>query len=80
MKSSFLISTFVQFHLRLFPAGWYDDSIAGRENASFADFIKNFTGTDLDPFPMRQADGKCLFSPLARRICLLPSSDNNHHE
>ena len=27
--------------------------------------MKNSTGTDLDPFPMSQADGKCLLSPRA---------------
>jgi len=43
-------------------------------------FYKNSTGTDLDPFPMSQADGKCPFSPRSWRICLLPSSANNHSE
>ncbi len=38
------------------------------------------TGPDLDPPPIHQADGKCLFSPRAWRICLLPSSENNHSE
>ena len=37
-------------------------------------------GPDLDPPPIHQADGKCLFSPRAWRICLLPSSENNHSE
>ena len=38
------------------------------------------TGPDLDPPPIPQADGKCLFSLRAWRICRLPSSEYNHSE
>lgn len=36
------------------------------------------TGTELDPFPMNRACGKCPLSPRAWWIFLLPSFANNH--
>ena len=38
------------------------------------------TDTDLDPFPMHRACGKCLLSRRPWWICLLPLSANNHPE
>jgi len=47
-----------------------------RKSTLDADFLKYSTGTDLDPFPRSQADGKCLLSPRSWWISLLPSSAN----
>jgi hypothetical protein len=65
----------------------YSDEVLGdfpfgkhRSSSLAADFLKNSTDTDLDPFPMNRACGKCLLSPRTWWICLLPSSANNHPE
>ena len=51
-----------------------------RPSTLSADYLNNPTGTDLVPFPMNRACGKCLRFPRPWRTCPLPSSENIHAE